>query len=66
MNWLLQWRQPTPPIVLRWRGPDNIVAPAAMVPGPPSIPTLIGPPGAQGPAGPAGPIADIIDGGTFN
>lgn len=66
MTWHLQWRQAAPPLALRWRGPDNIMAPAAMLSIPSSIPTLIGPPGAQGPAGPPGPIADIIDGGTFN
>lgn len=66
MTWLLRWRQPAPLMVLQWRGPDNIMAPAASISNLPFIPTLIGPPGARGPAGPPGPIADIIDGGTFN
>lgn len=66
MTWRLQWRQPAPPLALRWRGPDNVSLPATSVSSPVSIPTLIGPPGAPGAAGPPGPIADIIDGGTFN
>jgi hypothetical protein len=66
MMMLLQWRQPDPPISLRWRGPDGGIAPVAAASSPSAIPTLIGPPGIQGPAGPEGPVADIIDGGTFN
>lgn len=66
MTMLLQWRQLPPPLSLRWRGPDGVVATVAAASSPSSIPTLIGPPGVPGPAGPEGPIAEIIDGGTFN
>jgi hypothetical protein len=66
MTMLLVWRQPDPPITLRWRGPDSGIAPVAAASTPAAIPTLIGPPGVAGPAGPEGPIADIIDGGAFN
>jgi hypothetical protein len=59
MTMLLQWRQPVPPIILRWRGPNGSVAAVAAASSPNSIPTLIGPPG------PPGLAADIIDGGTF-
>ncbi|MEP7350521.1 MAG: hypothetical protein ABI668_11325 [Sphingorhabdus sp.] len=55
MNMLLLWRRPDPPVVLRWRGPDDgIVAVALAIP-PVAIPTIIGPPGVAGPKGPAGP-----------
>jgi hypothetical protein len=63
MTMLLAWRQPGPPLTLRWRGPDGGIAPMAAASSPVAIPTIIGPPGA---AGPPGPVADIIDGGTFN
>lgn len=66
MTMLLLWRQPDPPLTLRWRGPDERIAPVAAASSPFAIPTLIGPPGVQGPEGPEGPIAEIIDGGTFN
>jgi hypothetical protein len=66
MTLLLQWRQPDPPLVLRWRGPEGGIAPAAAASSPLSVPTLIGPPGLPGPVGPQGPVAEIIDGGTFS
>jgi hypothetical protein len=58
----LQWRLAPPVITTQWRGPDDRLAPSALVVPAAAIPTLIGPPG---PPGPAGPTADIIDGGTF-
>ncbi|MBB3943569.1 hypothetical protein GGR91_001827 [Sphingorhabdus rigui] len=63
MTMLLQWRQPPPPILACWRGPDGMLAPTISASSIGSVPTIIGPPGVQGPAGPA---ADIIDGGTFH
>lgn len=66
MTMLLVWRQASPPLTLRWRGPDGGIAPVAAASSPIAIPTIIGPPGVQGPSGPEGPIAEIIDGGTFN
>jgi hypothetical protein len=66
MTILIQWRQPSPAIVTRWRGADARLAPSALsVPIPP-VPTLIGPPGVAGPPGPQGPEPAIIDGGTFS
>ena len=66
MTMLLVWRQASPPLTLRWRGPDGGIAPVAAASSPIAILTIIGPPGVQGPSGPVGPIAEIIDGGTFN
>jgi hypothetical protein len=66
MTMLLQWRQPPPTILARWRGPDGTLAPTVAASSIGSVPTIIGPPGVQGPTGPTGPVADIIDGGTFN
>ena len=67
---LLQWRMPDPPIVLRWRGPDGVIAAMAASNPPIPVPTIIGPPGTTGPPGPEGPPFDInaavFDGGTFN
>lgn len=63
MTMLLQWRQPPPPLLARWRGPDGMLAPTVAASSIGTIPTIIGPPG---PTGPTGPVADIIDGGTFN
>jgi hypothetical protein len=63
MTMLLQWRQPPPTVVARWRGPDGMLAPAVSPSSIGSVPTIIGPPG---PTEPTGPVADIIDGGTFN
>jgi hypothetical protein len=66
MTMLLVWRQASPPLTLRWRGPDGGIAPVAAASSPIAIQTIIGPPGVQGPSGPEGPLAEIIDGGTFN
>lgn len=63
---LLQWRQPSAAIEIRWRGPDGDIAATAGANPPAPVPTLIGPPGVAGPPGPVGPVAEIIDGGTFN
>jgi hypothetical protein len=63
---VLQWRQPAPAIVTRWRGPDGRIASSALIVPVSPIPTLIGPPGAPGPQGPVGPVADLIDCGVFN
>ena len=62
----LRWRQPEPAIFVRWRGPDGVNAPGAVVTPPLPVAVLIGPPGIAGPQGPEGPLAEIIDGGTFN
>lgn len=65
----LQWRQPDPPLRLRWRGADGRLAPSALAVPVPPVPTLIGPPGIAGPPGPEGPPFDlssaVIDGGIF-
>jgi hypothetical protein len=63
MTMLLVWRQPAPPVILRWRGPQSGIASVAAAMAPIAVPTLIGPPGIPGPQG---PIAEIIDCGTFN
>ena len=62
----LRWRQPEPAIVVRWRGPDGVIAAGTVVTPPLPVAALIGPPGMAGPQGPQGPLAEIIDGGTFN
>jgi hypothetical protein len=61
MTLVLQWRQPRPPVILRWRGfDDHILAARTVLPeGAVSIPTIIGPPG------PAGQMPETIDCGTF-
>jgi hypothetical protein len=59
----LRWRRPEPPIIVRWRGPDDAIAAGAVVTPPLPVAALIGPPGV---AGPQGPVPEIIDGGTFN
>lgn len=60
MTLLLQWRQPAPPLVVRWRGPDErTIAAVAATDNPTAIPTVIGPPG------PPGQMPDILDCGTF-
>ncbi len=64
----LLWRQPDPPIVTRWRGPDGSLARSALAVPPLPIATLIGPPGPPGPqglpgtatgTGPAGPQGPV-------
>jgi hypothetical protein len=50
----LLWRQPDPPIVTRWRGPDGSLARSALAVPQMPIATLIGPPGPAGPTGPQG------------
>lgn len=62
----LRWRQPGPPVILRWRGPDARQQAEAVVLPPAPVAAIIGPPGVAGPPGPQGPAAEIIDGGTFN
>lgn len=60
MTLLLQWRQPAPPLVVRWRGPDErTMAALAAADVPAAIPTVIGPPG------PPGHMPDTLDCGTF-
>ena len=59
MTLLLRWRQPDPPLVLRWRGTDARVAALAAADTPTAIPTVIGPPG------PPGQMPETIDCGTF-
>ncbi len=73
MTMLLQWRQPLPLIVTRWRGPEGQSLPVLAIAAPTSIPTLIGPPGISGPSGPQGPVGPaydinsaVIDGGEFS
>lgn len=51
----LQWRQPPPPLALRWRGPDDRLAASALAMPLPSAAALIGPPGPAGAIGPIGP-----------
>ena len=51
---VLRWRQPTPAILLRWRGPDQKMAAAAAFPPLMPLTAIIGPPGERGPAGGGG------------
>lgn len=55
----LTWRQPDPPIITRWRGPDGSLAPSALAVPLRPIATLIGPPGTTGNSGPTGPTGAI-------
>jgi Collagen triple helix repeat (20 copies) len=60
MTMILRWRQPDPPIVTQWRGPDGRLAMSALAVPPLPLAAIIGPPGptgppGTGPAGPAGP-----------
>ena len=41
----LEWRQPDPPIITQWRGPDARIATSALSAGAPQLAALIGPPG---------------------
>lgn len=73
----LRWRCPAPPIVVRWRGFDDIAAEAVAQTGDPTpIAAIVGPTGpqgehgAEGPPGPQGEpgqagIPQYLDGGNF-
>jgi hypothetical protein len=41
----LAWRQPDPPVITQWRGPDARVAVSALSANAPQLAALIGPPG---------------------
>ena len=57
MTMILRWRQPDPPVVVQWRGPDGRLAVSALAVPVQPIAAIIGPPGPAGPSGtgPAGP-----------
>jgi hypothetical protein len=57
MTMILRWRQPDPPIVTQWRGPEARLAVSALAIPPQPLAAIIGPPGPAGPpgTGPAGP-----------
>ena len=59
---VLRWRQPDPPVVTRWAGPDATVDALAARDPPQPIAAVVGPPGPAGPAGPMGGIASRIAG----
>lgn len=53
---VLQWRQPVPPLLARWRGPANMILPAPPFASPLQWAAIVGPPGVTGPQGHAGAI----------
>lgn len=59
---VLRWRQPDPPVVTRWAGPDGSVVAVASE-SPLAIAAVVGPPGPPGPVGPAGPPGSPGTGG---
>ncbi len=64
MTLVLGWRQPDPPVLTQWRGPDSNLALSALAVPPRPLAAIVGPPG---PAGPSFNLdAANIDGGTFN
>jgi hypothetical protein len=50
----LRWRVLTPPLMLRWRGPNFTPAGLPQPPVQAPVATVIGPPGPQGPSGSGG------------
>lgn len=54
MTLVLQWRQPDPAIVLRWRGPTDEMMMAIAANPQTAVAAVIGPPGASGGGGGGG------------
>lgn len=59
---VLRWRQPDPPVVTRWAGPDGRVQQIAANDPPQPLAAVVGPPGPVGPVGPVGGMATRIAG----
>lgn len=56
----LIWRQPDPPVVLQWRGPDEATRVQPYLPGRQFVAANIGPPGPDGPTLQPGDGIDVV------
>ncbi len=57
---VLRWRQPAPPALLRWRGPEQKMVAATAFPPLMPLTAIVGPPGAPGPAGGGGGGSSLL------